>query len=116
MPTRLMILITLFLSVLGSIPDAKADVRDHLGSTRAVIDEAGELLQMVNYYASGVPFTLTQGETATDRLHSGKQFIDHQGLGYYDNSARMLDVLGGEYVVFCGYNLWISRFIGIFVL
>ena len=72
-------------------------VRDHLGSTRAVIDEAGELLQTVNYYASGVPFTLTQGETATDRLHSGKQFIDHQGLGYYDNSARMLDVLGGRF-------------------
>ena len=72
-------------------------VRDHLGSTRAVIDEAGELLQTVNYYASGVPFTLTQGETATDRLHSGKQFIDHQGLGYYDNSARMLDVLGSRF-------------------
>ena len=72
-------------------------VRDHLGSTRAVIDEAGELLQTVNYYASGVPFTLTQGETATDRLHSGKQFIDHQGLGCYDNSARMLDVLGNRF-------------------
>ena len=72
-------------------------VRDHLGSTRAVIDDAGALLQTVNYYASGVPFTLTQGETATDRLHSGKQFIDHQGLGYYDNSARMLDVLGNRF-------------------
>ena len=97
MHTRLLILITILLSVLGFGPDAKADVRDHLGSTRAVIDEAGELLQTVNYYASGVPFTLTQGETATDRLHSGKQFIDHQGLGYYDNSARMLDVLGGRF-------------------
>ena len=91
------ILTTLLLSVLGFSPDAKADVRDHLGSTRAVIDETGELLQTVNYYASGVPFTLTQGETATDRLHSGKQFIDHQGLGYYDNSARMLDVLGSRF-------------------
>ena len=97
MPTRLMISITLFLSVLGFSSDAKADVRDHLGSTRAVIDDAGALLQTVNYYASGVPFTLTQGETATDRLHSGKQFIDHQGLGYYDNSARMLDVLGSRF-------------------
>ena len=97
MHTRLLILITILLSVLGFGPDAKADVRDHLGSTRAVIDEAGELLQTVNYYASGVPFTLTQGETATDRLHSGKQFIDHQGLGYYDNSARMLDILGGRF-------------------
>ena len=63
----------------------------------AFANEAGELLQTVNYYASGVPFALTQGETATDRLHSGKQFIDHQGLGYYDNSARMYDVLGGRF-------------------
>ena len=94
---RILILNTLLLLVLGFGPDAKADVCDHLGSTRAVIDETGELLQTVNYYASGVPFTLTQGEVATDRLHSGKQFIDHQGLGYYDNSARMLDVLGGRF-------------------
>ena len=49
MPTsRLLILITLLLLVLGFGPDAKADVRGHLGSTRAVIDEAGELLQTVN--------------------------------------------------------------------
>ena len=48
MHTCLLILITLLLSVLGFSPDAKADVRDHLGSTRAVIDEAGELLQTVN--------------------------------------------------------------------
>ena len=48
MHTCLSILITLLLSVLGFSPDAKADVRDHLGSTRAVIDEAGELLQTVN--------------------------------------------------------------------
>ena len=48
MHTCLSILITLLLSVLGFSPDAMADVRDHLGSTRAVIDEAGELLQTVN--------------------------------------------------------------------
>ena len=48
MHTCLSILITLLLSVLGFSPDAKADVRDHLGSTRAVIDETGELLQTVN--------------------------------------------------------------------
>ena len=48
MHARLFILATPLLSVLGFSPDAKADVRDHLGSTRAVIDEAGELLQTVN--------------------------------------------------------------------
>ena len=73
-------------------------VRDHLGSTRAVIDDAGNLLQTVNYYPSGVPFTLTDDDTVTDRLHTGKPFIDMQGLGYYDNNARFLDILTGSFI------------------
>ena len=56
MHTRLLILITILLSVLGFIPDAKADVCDHLGSTRAVIDEAGELLQTVNSVITKFPY------------------------------------------------------------
>ena len=73
-------------------------VRDHLGSTRAVIDDAGNLLQTVNYYPSGVPFTLTDDDPVTDRLHTGKPFIDMQGLGYYDNNARFLDILTGSFI------------------
>ena len=33
-------------------------VRDYLGSTRAVIDESGNVLQSTAYYPSGVPLTL----------------------------------------------------------
>ncbi len=32
-------------------------VRDYLGSTRAVIDESGNVLQSTAYYPSGVPLT-----------------------------------------------------------
>ena len=56
MSSQLSILITLLLSVLGFSPDAKADVRDHLGSTRAVIDDAGELLQTVNSVITKFPY------------------------------------------------------------
>ncbi|MBR1963759.1 MAG: hypothetical protein IKA19_03540 [Muribaculaceae bacterium] len=72
-------------------------VRDYLGSTRAVIDDAGNLLQTVNYYPSGVPFTLTDDDPVTDRLHTGKPFIDMQGLYHYDNNARIYDPLTGRF-------------------
>ena len=72
-------------------------VRDYLGSTRAVIDDAGNLLQTVNYYPSGVPFTLTDDDPVTDRLHTGKPFIDMQGLYHYDYHARIYDPLTGRF-------------------
>ena len=59
---------------------------------------AGNLLQTINYYPSSVPFTLTDDDPVTDRLHTGKPFIDMQGLGYYDNNARFLDILTGSFI------------------
>ncbi|MBR1963953.1 MAG: hypothetical protein IKA19_04595 [Muribaculaceae bacterium] len=58
----------------------------------------GNLLQTANYYPSGVPFTLIDDDPVTDRLHTGKPFIDMQGLGYYDNNARFLDILTGSFI------------------
>ena len=73
-------------------------VRDYLGSTRAVVDTAGVLLQTMNYYPSGVPFSRMEQEPVTDRLHTGKPFLDMNGLGYYDNNARFLDILTGGFI------------------
>ena len=73
-------------------------VRDYLGSTRAVVDTAGMLLQTMNYYPSGVPFSRMEQEPITDRLHTGKPFLDMSGLGYYDNNARFLDILTGGFI------------------
>ena len=54
-------------------------VRDYLGSTRAVIDESGNVLQSTAYYPSGVPLTPNSLTPQTIKLHTGKDFFDLQG-------------------------------------
>lgn len=65
-------------------------IKDNLGSTVAVVDQSGVAHQLTAYYPSGVPYDLTAAEArATDRLHIGNRWIDHQGMNTYDNTARM---------------------------
>ena len=68
-------------------------VRDYLGSTRAVVDEDGNVLQSTAYYPSGVPLTPNELTPQTIKLHTGKDFFDLQGAGWYDNQARYYDCL-----------------------
>ena len=68
-------------------------VQDYLGSTRAVIDESGNVLQSTAYYPSGVPLTPNELTPQTIKLHTGKDFFDLQGAGWYDNHARYYDCL-----------------------
>ena len=68
-------------------------VRDYLGSTRAVVDESGNVLQSTAYYPSGVPLTPNSLTPQTIKLHTGKDFFDLQGAGWYDNQARYYDCL-----------------------
>ena len=68
-------------------------VRDYLGSTRAVIDESGNVLQSTAYYPSGVPLTPNSLTPQTIKLHTSKDFFDLQGAGWYDNQARYYDCL-----------------------
>ena len=92
---------TLILTILLAVASATSGIRhycDYLGSTRAVVDTAGVLLQTMNYYPSGVPFSRMEQEAITDRLHTGKPFLDMSGLGYYDNNARFLDILTGGFI------------------
>ncbi len=42
-------------------------------------------------------FSLIKSNNATDRLREGMPFIDHAGLGAYDNRARWLDAVGGSF-------------------
>ena len=95
------IIISIILTIVLSVASATAGIRhycDYLGSTRAVVDTAGVLLQTMNYYPSGVPFSRMEQEPITDRLHTGKPFLDMSGLGYYDNNARFLDILTGSFI------------------
>ena len=66
-------------------------VRDYPGSVCAVIDEEGNVLQSTAYYPSGVPLTPNSLTPQTTRLHTGKDFFDLQGAGWYDNNARYYD-------------------------
>ena len=66
-------------------------VRDYLGSTRAVLAEDGTLLQDANYYPGGLSFSQLNDNEETDRLHCGKEWVDMEGLDWYDFSARHLD-------------------------
>lgn len=68
-------------------------VCDYLGSTRAVIDEDGNVLQSTAYYPSGVPLTPNTLTPQTIKLHTGKDFFNLQGTGWYDNQARYYDCL-----------------------
>ncbi|MBQ7854820.1 MAG: hypothetical protein IJ352_07390 [Muribaculaceae bacterium] len=56
-------------------------VRDYLGSTRAEVDEDGNVLQSTAYFPSGVPLTPNSLTPQTIKLHTGKDFFDLQGAG-----------------------------------
>ena len=58
------------------------------------------LEQATDYYPTGLPVDITAemtdapaASTATDMLHIGNRWINHAGLGYYDNTARYFDAL-----------------------
>ena len=58
------------------------------------------LEQATDYYPTGLPVDITAEMTdapaasaATDMLHIGNRWINHAGLGYYDNTARYYDAL-----------------------
>lgn len=90
--------------------------RDYQGSTRAVYTplmaeisplsvsptapEPYIIEQATDYYPSGLPVDVTASVSggavtaaATDRLHIGNRWIDHAGLGWYDNTARYHDAI-----------------------
>ena len=48
-------------------------VKNRLGSTVAVVDEAGRTRQLTAYYPSGVPYDLFGFQRKTDRLHIGNR-------------------------------------------
>ena len=72
------------------------------GSTMAVVDETGAVVQRNGYYPSGTPFVLpsevgsAQAPSMTavaDQLHIGNRWLVHSGLDMYDNAARLHDPL-----------------------
>lgn len=82
------------------IPVRKAipTIEKTLGSTVAVTDGGGSLVQTTGYYPSGTPYKLpseagTDVDAVTEKLHIGNKWIGHKGFDLYDNTARMHDPL-----------------------
>ena len=48
-------------------------------------------LKTKNYYPGGLSFSQLNDSEETDRLHSGKEWVDLEGLAWYDNAARFHD-------------------------
>lgn len=52
--------------------------------------------QRSGYFANGIPVNLSDG-SATTRLHTGKEWLNLEGIGLYDNAARLHDPLLGRF-------------------
>ena len=66
--------------------------RDHLGNIREVVDSAGTVCQVINYYPSGVPYTETNSVMNAGLQpykYNGKELDRMHGLDAYDFGARM---------------------------
>ncbi len=98
-------------------------IRNRQGSTMAVVDDSGAVVQRTGYYPTGTPFVLpvdaadSNGTPAldgvTDRLHIGNRWMGLSGLAMYDNSARVHDPVMPHFLTCdsrAGDYTWLSPF------
>ncbi len=76
-------------------------LKDHLGNTRVVFNEQGEVLQGNSYYPFGgimEGLNYTAGLAPENKhLYNGKEFQDDFGLDWYDYGARFYDAQLGRF-------------------
>jgi RHS repeat-associated protein len=83
--------------------DYEYALKDHLGNTRVMFSQTGEVLQDQSYY----PFGMIMGEALTfdmpsrlpdnKYLYNGKELQDDFDLGWYDYGARFYDPTIGRF-------------------
>ncbi|WP_374163610.1 RHS repeat domain-containing protein [Arcticibacter sp. MXS-1] len=74
-------------------------LKDHLGNTRAVVKENGEILQLSDYYAFGMEMAKNKMSPSPDNRYkyNGKELQEDMGLNHYDYGARFYDPVIGRW-------------------
>ncbi len=72
---------------------------DHLGSTRAVANASGSIIQRTQYYPFGTAFAdkATTEQNKQPYKYTGKEIDSDQGLNLYDYHARLYDPAIGRF-------------------
>jgi RHS repeat-associated protein len=75
-------------------------ITDHLGSTRAIVDNTGSIKEQKDYYAFGMEHENPNLMTSTNRWgFSGKEKQTTANINYLDFGARMYDEFLGRWFV-----------------
>ena len=80
-------------------------IKDHLGNTRVMFDETGEVLQDQSYYPFGMSmgaeltYNNTDDSPENKYLYNGKELQTDFDLGWYDYGARFYDPAIGRWHV-----------------
>ena len=77
-------------------------IKDHLGNTRAIVNQASKLTETDNYYPFGMRIKALSSSVAQPEnqyLYNGKELQEDFGLDWYDYGARFYDAQLGRWHV-----------------
>jgi RHS repeat-associated protein len=70
---------------------------DHLGSTRTILDQQGDLIGQYNYDVYGAPTIIQAPDFLYDHLYTGQEYDAQTGL--YNYKARLYDPVVGRFTM-----------------
>ena len=73
-------------------------VRDHLGSVRAVVNDAGTVLETDDYYPLGGPLPTGSNTALQPEKYQGKEWNPAASVNVYDFGARLYDPTLGRWL------------------
>ena len=73
-------------------------VRDHLGSVRAVVNDAGTVLETDDYYPLGGPLPTGSNTALQPEKYQGKDWNTAASFNVYDFGARLYDPAFGRWI------------------